>query len=161
MTINSQQFVETYRAYLPMISKFFAYRVESNDIEDLASEVFSIAWQKREAAPNEHLAAWLYRIAANVLANHRRKSLFRITFPLMENDILEPSAEQLALANVSVRSAWANLGKSDRVIISLVSLEGFSLEEAAQILKTTKNAVTIRFHRARKRFETLLKESEG
>lgn len=161
MTINSQEFVETHRAYLPMISKFFAYRAESKDIEDLASEVFSIAWQKRASAPSDHLAPWLYRIATNVLANHRRKIAFRFTLPLFETDLLAPSAEQLAIANVSIRNAWSQLNAKDRAILSLTGIEGFSLEETAKILKVSKNAATIRLHRAKKNFEQFLKESEG
>jgi RNA polymerase sigma-70 factor (ECF subfamily) len=159
--MNSQEFTEHYRQYLPVISKFFAYRGESADLEDLASQVFSIAWQKRDSAPAEHVAAWLYRIATNVLANHRRKSSFRLTLPLLDTDLLAPSAESLAISNVSIRSAWQALSAKDRMILSLVSLEGFSLEESAAILRISKNASTIRFHRARKNFAITLKESEG
>jgi DNA-directed RNA polymerase specialized sigma24 family protein len=42
-----------------------------------------------------------------------------------------------------------------------VSLEGFTLEECSATLRISKNAATIRFHRAKKNFETALKESEG
>ncbi|MEY2737771.1 MAG: hypothetical protein RL683_889 [Actinomycetota bacterium] len=159
--MDSREFTEHYRQYLPMVSKFFAYRAESADVEDLASQVFSIAWQKRDSAPLEHVAAWLYRIAGNVLANHRRKSAFRITLPLLDNDLLAPSAESLALANVSIRAAWQVLSSKDRLVLSLVALEGLTLEESAVVMRTSKNAATIRFHRAKKNFEIALKESEG
>jgi RNA polymerase sigma-70 factor (ECF subfamily) len=159
--MDSREFTEHYRQYLPMVSKFFAYRAESADVEDLASQVFSIAWQKRDSAPLEHVAAWLYRIAGNVLANHRRKSAFRITLPLLDNDLLAPSAESLALANVSIRAAWQVLSSKDRLVLSLVALEGLTLEECAVVMRTSKNAATIRFHRAKKNFEIALKESEG
>jgi RNA polymerase sigma-70 factor (ECF subfamily) len=159
--MDSREFTEHYRQYLPMVSKFFAYRTESEDVEDLASQVFSIAWQKRDSAPLEHVAAWLYRIAGNVLANHRRKSAFRITLPLLDNDLLAPSAESLALANVSIRAAWQTLSSKDRLVLSLVALEGLTLDECALVMRTSKNAATIRFHRAKKNFEIALKESEG
>jgi RNA polymerase sigma-70 factor (ECF subfamily) len=159
--MDSREFTEHYRQYLPMVSKFFAYRTESADVEDLASQVFSIAWQKRDSAPLEHVAAWLYRIAGNVLANHRRKSAFRITLPLLDNDLLAPSAESLALANVSIREAWQVLSSKDRLALSLVALEGLTLEECALVMRISKNAATIRFHRAKKNFEIALKESEG
>jgi RNA polymerase sigma-70 factor (ECF subfamily) len=159
--MDSREFTEHYRQYLPMVSKFFTYRGESADIEDLASQVFSIAWQKRDSAPSEFEAAWLYRIAGNVLANHRRKSAFRVTLPLLDTDLLAPSAESLAIANVAIREAWQTLSAKDRLILSLVSLEGFTLEECSATLRISKNAATIRFHRAKKNFETALKESEG
>ena len=157
--MDSREFTEHYRQYLPMVSKFFAYRAESADVEDLASQVFSIAWQKRDSAPLELVAAWLYRIAGNVLANHRRKSALRITLPLLDNDLLAPSAESLALANVSIRAAWQTLSSKDRLALSLVALEGLTLEECALVMRTSKNAATIRFHRAKKNFEIALKES--
>jgi RNA polymerase sigma-70 factor (ECF subfamily) len=159
--MDSREFTEHYRQYLPMVSKFFAYRAESADVADLASQVFSIAWQKRDSAPLEHVAAWLYRIAGNVLANHRRKSAFRITLPLLDNDLLAPSAESLALANVSIRAAWQALSSKDRLVLSLVALEGLTLDECALLMRTSKNAATIRYHRAKKNFEIALKESEG
>ena len=159
--MDSREFTETYRQYLPMISKFFAYRGESAEVDDLASQVFSIAWQKRESAPEEHTAAWLYRIAGNVLTNHRRKASIRTTFQLLDTDLLAPSAESLAIANVSIAKAWQALSAKDRLILSLVSLEGSTLEECAAVLRISKNAATIRFHRAKKNFESALKESEG
>lgn len=159
--MDSREFTEAYRQYLPMVSKFFAYRGESADIEDLASQVFSIAWQKRASAPEDFVAAWLYRIAGNVLANHRRKSVFRATLPLLDTDLLAPSAESLAIANVAIREAWQTLSAKDRLILSLVSLEGFSLDECSVALRISKNAATIRLHRAKKNFENALKESEG
>jgi RNA polymerase sigma-70 factor (ECF subfamily) len=159
--MDSREFTEQYRQYLPMVSKFFAYRAESGDVEDLASQVFSIAWQKRDSAPSEFVAPWLYRIAGNVLANHRRRSAFRVTIPLLDTDLLAPSAESLAIANVAIREAWQTLSAKDRLILSLITLEGFTLEECAATLRISKNAATIRFHRAKKNFETALKESEG
>ena len=159
--MDSREFTESYRQYLPMISKFFSYRADAKDIEDLASEVFSIAWVKRDKAPPEFVAAWLYRIAANVLANHRRKSALRQTLPLFENDLLAPSAEQLAIENVSIRTAWSLISTKDRAVLSLLALEGFSLEEISIILKISKNAATIRIYRAKQNFSNILKEREG
>lgn len=159
--MDSREFTAHYRAFLPAISKFFAYRADSSEVEGLAAEVFSIAWQKRDKAPAGAELPWLYRIANNVLLNHRRKVKRNFTLPILENDLVAPSADDLVLTNVTVRNAWAKLKTADRSLLSLTALEGLSLEELAATLKISKNAATIRSHRAKKNFAEILKEFEG
>jgi RNA polymerase sigma-70 factor (ECF subfamily) len=159
--MDSREFTEYYRAFLPAISKFFAYRADSSEVEGLAAEVFSIAWQKRDKAPSGMELPWLYRIANNVLLNHRRKVKRNFTLPILETDLVAPSAEDLVLTNVTVRNAWAKLKPADRSLLSLTALEGLSLEELAAVMKISKNAATIRAHRAKKNFGEILKEFEG
>ena len=66
-------FATVYSEHLPAISRYLARRVERDAVEDLAADVFALAWRKRDAVrPGEELP-WLYRIAANLVANHRRK----------------------------------------------------------------------------------------
>jgi RNA polymerase sigma-70 factor (ECF subfamily) len=159
--MDSREFTAHYRAFLPAISKFFAYRADSSEVEGLAAEVFSIAWQKRDKAPAGMELPWLYRIANNVLLNHRRKVKRNFTLLILENDLVAPSADDLVLTNVTVRNAWATLKPADRSLLSLTALEGLSLEELAAVLKISKNAATIRAHRAKKNFAEILKEFEG
>jgi len=159
--MDSQEFTAHYRAFLPAISKFFAYRADSSEVEGLAAEVFSIAWQRRDRAPVGHELAWLYRIANNVLLNHRRKLKRNFTLPILETDLIAPSADDLILNGVTIRRAWEQLKPSDRSILSLTILEGLSLEDLGLALRISKNAATIRAHRAKKNFSELLKELEG
>jgi RNA polymerase sigma-70 factor (ECF subfamily) len=159
--MDSREFTEHYRAYLPAIAKFFAYRTSSSDVEVLAAEVFSIAWQKRDKAPQDHELPWLYRIANNVLLNHRRNLKRNFTLPILDTDLVAPSADDLVLESVTVRQAWEKLKVADRSILALTALEGLSLEDVALTLKISKNAATIRSHRAKKNFSEILKEFEG
>ena len=46
-------------------------RRASSEPEDLTTEVFLVAWRRRDDLPDEPLP-WLYGVARNVLANHRR-----------------------------------------------------------------------------------------
>ena len=46
------------------MSAYLARRVPRDDVEDLAADVFAIAWRKRASVtPGEELP-WLYRIAS-------------------------------------------------------------------------------------------------
>lgn len=159
--MDSREFTEHYRTYLPAVSKFFAYRTDASEVEALAAEVFSIAWKKRDKAPAGMELPWLYRISNNVLLNHRRKVKRNFTLPILENDLVAPSADDLVLTNVTVRNAWAKLKPSDRSLLSLTALEGLSLDDVASALKISKNAATIRTHRAKKIFAEIMKELEG
>ena len=159
--MDSREFTAHYRAFLPAISKFFAYRADSSDVEELAAEVFSIAWQKRDKAPAGAELPWLYRIANNVLLNHRRKVKRNFTLPILETDLVAPSADDLVINSVTLRQAWEKLKVADRSILALIALEGLCLEDLALALKISKNAATIRAHRAKKNFSDILKEFEG
>ena len=61
MTVSRAQFAALYEQYLPAVSAYLRRRVERDDVDDLAADVFAVAWRKRDAvAPGEELP-WLYR----------------------------------------------------------------------------------------------------
>lgn len=157
--MNSQEFGDTFRAYLPKVSKYLSYRVNPNDVEDLASRIFEIAWQKRAACPEGKELPWLYKISGFVVSNYRRK-VTAISLSLFDTDATAPSAEDLVITDLALRQAWRNLGAKDRTVLALAAYEELSTSEIAIALGITKNAASIRLHRARKNFDAILKEIE-
>ena len=73
MPPSDASFERAYTQYLPAVSGYLFRRVERQHVEDLAADVFAIAWRKRASVAEGEELPWLYRIAANVVANHRRK----------------------------------------------------------------------------------------
>ena len=159
--MNADEFTETFRRYLPKVSKFLAYRVHRNDVEDLAAEIFLIAWKKRASCPKGSELPWLYRISGFVLANHRRKSLRNQSFQLFDTDLTVPAAEDVFLADQVLRTAWMRLEKKEQSILALAALEDLKPAEIGVVLGLSTNAVSIKLHRARKKIEAILKELEG
>jgi RNA polymerase sigma-70 factor (ECF subfamily) len=159
--MDADEFTETFRQYLPKVSKYLAYRVHRNDVEDLAAEIFLIAWNKRASCPKDAELPWLYRISGFVLANHRRKSIRNQSFQLFDTDLTAPAAEDVFLADHVLQTAWIRLEKKDQSILALAALEGLKPAEIAVVLGVSTNAVSIRLHRARKNLEVILKELEG
>ena len=157
--MNSQEFTETFRQHLPRVSKYLAYRVHANDIEDLASKIFEIAWQKRESCPDGKELPWLYKISGFVVSNHRRK-VTALTLSLFDTDATAPSAEDLVIADLGIKQAWSQLTAKDRAVLALAAYEQLNPSEIALALGISNNAASIRLHRARKNFDALLKESE-
>ena len=59
-------------------------------------------------------------------------------------------------ARSAVRQAIERLPASYRTVLMLRDLEEFDTDETATALRTTRNAVKIRLHRARRALKTLL-----
>jgi len=73
MPPSDASFERAYTQYLPAVSGYLFRRVDRQHVEDLAADVFAIAWRKRSSVAEGEELPWLYRIAANVVANHRRR----------------------------------------------------------------------------------------
>lgn len=150
--MDQQEFVATFREHLTPLSKYLTRRVDRSDVEDLAADVFEIAWRKRESCPPDMQLAWLYRIAGFVVANHRRKQGRRgFSLQLLETDTSAPSAEDLALSAGSVSDAFGMLSQADRQVLSLIAFEGLSVAQAGVALGISANSASQRIKRARER----------
>lgn len=157
--MDQVQFVATFRSHLQDISKYLTRRVEVSQVEDLASEIFEIAWRKRDSCPEGFELAWLYKIAGFVVSNHRKKLSRRaITVPLLDHDRSAPSAEDVALDGSSVAQAFDELSAKDRQVLSLLVFEQLSIKEIAVVLGTTENNTSQRLKRARERLANNLKQ---
>jgi RNA polymerase sigma-70 factor (ECF subfamily) len=151
--MNEEQFIATFRQHLPAVSKFLVRRVARDEVDDLASEIFEIAWRKRSSFTQGSELAWLYRIGGFVIANHRRKEIKRGAWlPLLYTDASAPSAESLGIANVSIAQAWGALKPAERNILALSAFDGLSVNELAVALEITPNTASQRLGRARKNF---------
>jgi RNA polymerase sigma-70 factor (ECF subfamily) len=157
--LDQVQFVATFRSHLQDISKYLTRRVEISQVEDLASEIFEIAWRKRESCPQGFELAWLYKIAGFVVSNHRRKLSRRaVMVPLLDHDRSAPSAEDVALDGSAVAQAFDELSAKDRQVLSLLVFEQLSIKEIAVVLGTTENNTSQRLKRARERLAKNLKQ---
>jgi RNA polymerase sigma-70 factor (ECF subfamily) len=148
--MDQREFVHLFRPLLPKVSAYLNRRVPAQDVEDLASKVFELAWSKREGCPEGFELAWTYRICGNVVSNYRRKasSSWRLG-GLIDSDGSAPSAEDLAIANLSMRAAFEALASKDRQILSLFAFDGLTVAEIGTALNLTPNAATQRLKRAR------------
>jgi len=150
-------FATVYSEHLPALSRYLARRVERDAVEDLAADVFALAWRKRSSVtPGEELP-WLYRIAANLVANHRRKQAATASFiaSLRPADSA-PAADDIVIADEQLAAAWRQLKAKDREVLALSVFEDLPIAAVATVLGVSANAVSIRLHRARKQLAALL-----
>src|SRR5688500_14384663 len=70
---------ELYDRHFDAVSRWVANLAgPSADVEDLTQEVFIIAFKRLDTFRGEaKLTTWLYRIAINVVRNHRRRARIR------------------------------------------------------------------------------------
>ncbi|WP_432840535.1 RNA polymerase sigma factor [Dactylosporangium sp. CA-092794] len=124
--------------------------------EELAQEVFLVAWRRRWEVP-ERTLPWLYGVARRLLANHWRAE--RSAPPPLELAELPAADRNDAIARlVDVRAALARLSDDDQEILRLVVWEQLSVREAALVLGCGTTAAKVRLHRARRRLTDLLRE---
>ncbi len=126
------------------------------DAADVVAETFAITWRRMDAVPlGDQARLWLYGVARNVLANHRRgmarRQRLSVALAAEVADLYEPSAEDSAQLS-TISQIFRDLPEVDRELLSLVAWEGLDRGEIATVLGCSRNAVRIRLHRARKRF---------
>jgi RNA polymerase sigma-70 factor (ECF subfamily) len=155
--MTPEQFNTIYRGQIGEISRFLARRVRPEEVEDLAADLFEIAWQKRSSIPEGLELPWLYKTARYLIANQRRKTQNRNRiFSLLAAPEAAPSAESIALADLGLGSAWEKLSAMDRELLALWALEGLDAKEIAVVLEISPNASAIRLTRAKQKLRDLL-----
>lgn len=155
--MTEQEFNEIFRAHLAEISRFIARRTTFEDVEDLAADLFALAWQKRSSIPSGLELPWLYKSARYLISNHNRKTLGRnnILARFLEPESA-PSAESIAIADIELAQAWSKLGKKDQEILSLWAFDGLEPKQLSIVLEKSENACAISLSRAKAKLTQLL-----
>lgn len=160
MPTTDDAFESAYAKYLPAVSGYLYRRVERRFVEDLAADVFAIAWRRRASVAEGEELPWLYRIAANLVANHRRKQARGgALFAILRPPDSAPSAEDIVIADASLAEAWRALRPQEREILALALVEDLAVGDIAVALDISANAVSIRLHRAKRKLAELLDAS--
>lgn len=137
---------------------------EPADASDICQETFiSLLKDVTVFRDDEHLKAWLIRVAINRCHQLRRTASRHRTQPLPDDESLlptSPAASEVLLAN----DVWRVLGtlpQKYRAVVHLHYVEGYATEEIAEILKCRPATVRSRLHRARVQLKTLLEQEES
>ena len=136
------------------------------DVEDIAQQVFIKAYfALKKFDQRAAFSTWLYKITVNECWDLLRKKKVR---PLVyEADLSEEQAKQVATsgekgnpgpdirdkleAREHVEKLLEGLDERDRLMLILKEVEGYSIEEIAEVLDLNGNTVKVRLFRARRR----------
>ncbi|WP_285706859.1 RNA polymerase sigma factor [Microtetraspora sp. NBRC 16547] len=158
------RFEAVYRETFGQITAYAVRRCDSpQDAADIVAETFTIAWRRMdELPPGKEATLWLYGVARNVLANHRRGEIRRQARSV-ELDVemvdLYGAAPDTGVELTAIAEVFRSLPDDDRELLSLVAWEGLDRRQIATALGVSRNAVRIRLHRARRRFSRALVEA--
>jgi RNA polymerase sigma-70 factor, ECF subfamily len=139
---------------------------QREDVEDIAQQVFVKAYfSLRRFDQRAAFGTWLYKITVNECWDLLRKKKVR---PLLyESDLSEEQARQFGASDEReaaepdisdklenrqrVERLLEGLDERDRTMLILKEVEGFAVEEIAEILSLNANTVKVRLFRARRR----------
>lgn len=149
-------FEAVYRELYAPICGYVLRRVSHpEDAAEAIAETFATLWRRFDRCPQGHeLRPWLFGVARRVVANHRRGERRRSALGERLAESLDKSAfEEIQAAEETseLARAFATLSESDRELLSLLAWEGLTTEELAVALGTSRAAVRLRLHRARRR----------
>lgn len=149
--MTAEEFNRVYRAHLTDLTRFLARRLPGDAVEDIAADLFEIAWNKRSSITAGEELPWLYKTARYLVANHRRKQSGRLAiFQRLAEPVAAPSAEAVAIADITMAEAWSALSPKEQEVLALWAFEGLEPDNIAKALGQSANAVNVRLSRAKK-----------
>ena len=159
-----EAFAPLYERYFPRVYAYCLRRVdETQEAEDLCSQVFTRALAGLHSYRGGLVSAWLFSIAHNVVVNHYRAR--RVLVALEDHDTADDSAgerfEQVEASRL-VDTLLAALPDDQRDLLALTVDGGLTSEEAGAALGKSAGAVRVQLHRIvkqlRQRYELLTGE---
>jgi RNA polymerase sigma factor (sigma-70 family) len=160
------RFASLFDRHAPYIHRYLARRVGRQAADDLVAEAFLVAFRKRARYDPRHHDArpWLYGIATNLIAQHRREEArqLRLRQAAGPDPVQHDDAER-AVVNVTAQAlraplaeALAGLARPDRDVLLLIAWEQLSYDEVARALNIPVGTVRSRLHRARTKIREAL-----
>jgi RNA polymerase sigma-70 factor (ECF subfamily) len=130
----------------------YVWRREPSLADDVVAETFLVAWRRLDDVPAT-ARPWLIGVARNVRLNLRRgvKRQQAVAERLVGAIPVTAAADVCREAEV-VRAALATLSDRDREVLLLAIWDELDRSAIAEVLGCTQGNVSLRLHRARRRF---------
>jgi RNA polymerase sigma-70 factor (ECF subfamily) len=170
-------FAALYDRHAGVVFRFLVRRVGRDTADELLGETFRIAFQRRATfdlarGPGCDARPWLYGIATNLIARHRRAEMRRLRATArlaaqVAHGTPGDAADDRVAARLDARAEWpgvahaiAELPAGERDTLLLFVWEELSYEEIAAALDIPVGTVRSRLNRARRRIRELV-ERDG
>ena len=143
----------------PQLYRFFAAQLGSPDD---ASDMLQDAWLRIHRVrhtyrPGEPLVPWVYAIARRVRVDSYRKRRRIATREIMVEALPEPAVVSNEPTDLpSFNQLIADLPASQREVLTMLKVNGLTLEEIARATSSSVGSVKQKAHRAYERLRALL-----
>lgn len=162
-------FSTVFDRHFTAIHRYLARRADRHVADDLASQTFVVAFERRASFRSDEQDArpWLYGIATNLLRNHRRGELRRHQGDVaIQTAGVDAGAASDAFAQVEsseqrtvLAHALAQVDPDQRDVLLLYAWAELSYEEIAASLSIPVGTVRSRLSRARTQLKALLADT--
>lgn len=172
----AQAFEELLEPLIPVLFRHaFRWTAARDQAEDLVQELLVRLYPRmEEVAALQRVQPWALKVMYRIFVDQHRRER---NSPVQSVDALPASADapveaplegypddgpgppelvERQLTGERLAAAWARLGQDHRVVVALHDIEGYGLEELAEMLETPVGTLKSRLHRARNRLRTLL-----
>lgn len=138
---------------------------DPEDASDALQEALISAFRRAEGFRGDSLVTtWLHRIVVNACLDRMRRRKAKATEPIPDGEDRmaalgtdrEDDAAEVSERRADIFAALATLNEDQRAALVLVDMEGYSVEEAAEILGCAPGTVKSRCSRGRIRLVPLL-----
>jgi RNA polymerase sigma-70 factor (ECF subfamily) len=146
----------------PQLYRFFASQMGSRtDAEDMLQDVWLRIHRVRHTyRPSEPLLPWVYAIARRVRVDSYRKRQRIASRETSAYALPEVPANEEDTSHLSpFEELVASLPESQREVLTMLKVNGLSIEEVARATSSTVGAVKQKAHRAYERLRSLLEQS--
>jgi RNA polymerase sigma-70 factor (ECF subfamily) len=159
-----------YETYGQAVYSYVRFHLPSADAaEDVTSDTFLKVFRAADQfdAARGQPRTWIFRIAQNTLRDYLRRARVRRHVPIgnmrdLASDAPSPEERVLWEEQVSrLLDSVAELGESDREVISLRYGSGMDTAAVAELLGLRESAVRTRLWRALSRLRHLMEEAEA
>ncbi|MWA05811.1 sigma-70 family RNA polymerase sigma factor [Actinomadura sp. LD22] len=162
-----EAFGELFRRHAPRLHAYVKRRLGSSLADDVVSEAFATAFRQRARFDGgREFGAWLWGIAANLIARHHRqetrmyRAFARTGADPAEDGVAEAAGDRAAAAALgpALAKALASLNAQERDAVLLLAWGEMSYAEIASTLDLPLGTVKAKIHRARKKLRKVLPE---
>jgi RNA polymerase sigma-70 factor (ECF subfamily) len=160
---------ELFERHFEPLAKYVRMRVPPADCEDVLSEIFARAWERRTQVRGNP-RAWLFTIARSRVAEHFRARSRRMT---VETSMTEPpptgarldfdALQQLEHEEFRglLRRKMAVLSERERDVLALKFSDGLTNAAIAEMLDVSRGHLGVLLHRALKRLRDALADGHA
>ncbi|WP_454300302.1 RNA polymerase sigma factor [Salana multivorans] len=161
----AQRFESLWESYARRVHAYALRQVDPDTASEVLSETFLVAWRRLEEVPGNPLP-WLLVVARNTIRNAHRSHYRR---RVLENELERiaevaggsvPGAEALAVERTTLLRGLADLAPKEREALLLVTWDGLTTVEAADVAACSPSAFAMRLQRARQRLSAAMADDD-
>jgi RNA polymerase sigma-70 factor (ECF subfamily) len=163
---DPRRFGDVFDRHATTLFRYLVRRVGVDEAEALLGETFRIAFEKRETydVTRDNARPWLYGIATNLIARHRRSEArrMRATARVLASRVEADDGVDVLLSTLDAAELWprvadaiGQLPDEERDALTLYVWEQLSYDDIAVALGVPVGTVRSRLNRARKNLREL------